>query len=169
MAPYRESLSRLLTGRELEGAPFYLITYASLAGFYAVAMHSGSIWVPLQFVGATAGGLGWAGLGWLLSCQPASEPRTPIPCCTASMMLFAAGALIAFIFPAWVALGALKRRDPAALASPAYWRLNAWALMALGAVQAVAGVATTLFLNRNQDHDGGGGSGGAASLLFYLF
>jgi hypothetical protein len=59
MAPYRESLSRLLTGRELEGAPFYLITYASLAGFYAVAMHSGSIWVPLQFVGATAGGLGW--------------------------------------------------------------------------------------------------------------
>ena len=86
------------------------------------------------------------------------------------MMLFAAGALIAFSVPAWVALGALKRRDPAALASPAYWRLNAWALMALGAVQAVAGVATALFLNRNQDHDGGGGgSGGAASLLFYLF
>ena len=56
------SLNFLLTGRELEGAPFYLITYASLAGFYAVAMHSGNIWVPLQFVGATAGGLGWAGL-----------------------------------------------------------------------------------------------------------
>jgi hypothetical protein len=45
--------------------------------------------------------------------------------------------------------------------------------MALGAVQAVAGVATTLFLNRNPDHDGGGSGGsagdGAASLLFYLF
>lgn len=61
MAPYRESLSRLLTGRELSGVPFYLLTYASLAGFYFVAMHSGSIWVPLQFVGATAGGrvAGW--------------------------------------------------------------------------------------------------------------
>lgn len=55
MAPYRESLSRLLAGTELSGAPYYLLTYASLALFYFVAMHSGSIWVPLQFVGATAG------------------------------------------------------------------------------------------------------------------
>lgn len=57
MAPYRESLSRLLAGTELSGAPYYLLTYASLALFYFVAMHSGSIWVPLQFVGATAGAL----------------------------------------------------------------------------------------------------------------
>ena len=56
MAPYRESLSRLLAGRELTGPPYFLLTYASLALFYFVAMHSGSIWVPLQFVGATAGG-----------------------------------------------------------------------------------------------------------------
>lgn len=82
-----------------------------------------------------------------------------------------AGALIAFIFPAWVALGALRSRDPAAMASPAYWRLNAWALLALGAVQAVAGVATTLFLNRNNDQGGkGAGDGGVAgSLLSYLY
>jgi hypothetical protein len=128
MAPYRESLSRLLAGRELSGAPYYLLTYASLgdrsppplrlpcscrtaasglcagpapsrlawtplrrgvseqlapppflpspppthsaALFFSVAMVSGSIWVPIQFVGATA------------------------------------GALIAFIFPALVALKA---------------------------------------------------------------
>lgn len=57
MAPYRESLSRLLAGTELSGAPYYLLTYASLALFFFIAMHSGSIWVPLQFVGATAGAL----------------------------------------------------------------------------------------------------------------
>lgn len=54
-APYRESLSRLLVGRELTGPPFYLLTYSSLFLFYLTAMHAGSIWVPLQFVGATAG------------------------------------------------------------------------------------------------------------------
>ena len=69
MAPYRESLSRLLAGTELSGAPYYLLTYASLALFYFVAMHSGSIWVPLQFVGATAGALLGSGVqgqrgGW---------------------------------------------------------------------------------------------------------
>lgn len=62
MAPYRESLSRLLAGRELQGAPNYLVTYLSLALFYLIAMHSGSIWVPIQFVGATAGG--WSRWWW---------------------------------------------------------------------------------------------------------
>lgn len=163
MAPYREALSRLLAGRELGGPPFYLLTYASLAAFFWVAMHSGSIWVPLQFVGATA------------------------------------GALIAFIFPAWVALAVVRLRDPAALAShvrreahaqlcchsflsgiyvkcsvllpsvssppfrarpstapsrpQAYWRWNAWALIAIGVVQAAAGIATTLFF-QPPDHNG---------------
>lgn len=55
MWPYRESLSRLCFGQELTGAPFYLVTYASLAVIYATAMASFSIWVPLQLVGATAG------------------------------------------------------------------------------------------------------------------
>ena len=57
MYPYRESLSRLCFGQELSGAPFYLLTYASLAVVYLTAMASSSIWVPLQLVGATAGTL----------------------------------------------------------------------------------------------------------------
>lgn len=57
MWPYRESLSRLCFGQELTGAPFYLLTYASLAAVYLTAMSSSSIWVPLQLVGATAGKL----------------------------------------------------------------------------------------------------------------
>lgn len=32
MAPYKESLSRLLVGTELTGAPYYLLTYLSLGG-----------------------------------------------------------------------------------------------------------------------------------------
>ena len=61
MAPYKESLARLLVGSELSGTPYWLLTYFSLAGFYLVAMRAGSIWVPIQFVGATAGG---SGAGW---------------------------------------------------------------------------------------------------------
>lgn len=131
MAPYRESLSRLLAGTELHGAPYYLVTYLSLALFYFVAMHSGSIWVPIQFVGATA------------------------------------GALIAFIFPAWVALAALRRCDLATVAAQRYWRWNAYALILLGVVQAIAGIAATLFLpNPNQN---GGQNGNAAVPLSYVF
>jgi amino acid permease len=131
MAPYRESLSRLLAGTELSGGPYYLLTYASLALFYFVAMHSGSIWVPLQFVGATA------------------------------------GALIAFIFPAWIALSAIRCRDPAALASQNYWKINAWGLIAIGIAQAVAGVTATLFFS----HKDSGSSNGAldAALAAALF
>lgn len=83
MAPYRESFSRLLVGRELSGGAYYLLSYGSLAAFYAIAMNSGSIWVPIQFVGATA------------------------------------GALIAFIFPALVALkaAALSEGEPLAAVS----------------------------------------------------
>ncbi|EFN54731.1 hypothetical protein CHLNCDRAFT_135437 [Chlorella variabilis] len=122
MAPYRESLSRLLAGRELQGAPNYLVTYLSLALFYLIAMHSGSIWVPIQFVGATA------------------------------------GALIAFIFPALVALKALKGRDPVG-----YWQWNAWALIVLGVLQAVAGVAAVLFFS-DKGHNASG-----SGLMAYLF
>lgn len=38
MWPYRESFSRLVWGHDLEGAPFYALTYLSLAAFYAVGM-----------------------------------------------------------------------------------------------------------------------------------
>lgn len=55
MWPYRESLFRVCFGRNLEGPSFYIITYLSVALFYGVGMVSGSIWVPIQFVGATAG------------------------------------------------------------------------------------------------------------------
>eukprot|EP00887_Chlorella_sp_A99_P002185 scaffold21.g2185.t1 len=118
MAPYRESLSRVLAGAELRGAPYYLLTYASLALFYGTATVAGSIWRPLQFVGATA------------------------------------GALIAFFFPAWVTLRALEsdRAAAAAAASPRYWRWSAWALVVLGAVQAVTGVAAALFLPQPGEH-----------------
>ncbi|PSC68607.1 Extracellular basic protease [Micractinium conductrix] len=131
MAPYKESLARLLVGSELSGTPYWLLTYFSLAGFYLVAMRAGSIWVPIQFVGATA------------------------------------GALIAFIFPAWVALAALRRQDPAALASKRFWVCNAYALVLLGVVQAVAGVTATLFL---PSHDADRQAvGGGVSLLGALF
>lgn len=128
MAPYRESLSRLLAGTELSGPPYYLVTYGSLGLLYWIAMHAGSIWVPIQFVGATA------------------------------------GALIAFIFPAWVALEALRRQDPAALAAQRYWRWNAYGLIALGIVQAVAGV-TTVILNSSKHNSDSSGS----PLLSYVF
>jgi hypothetical protein len=56
MAPFRESLSRVAFGRELPGgAPFYVLTYASVAALYGAALVSGSIWGPLQLIGATAG------------------------------------------------------------------------------------------------------------------
>jgi hypothetical protein len=71
MWPYRESFSRVAFGRELDGIPFYALTYLSLAAFYGVAMVAGSIWVPIQLVGATAGErgvlgewVGWGGVGW---------------------------------------------------------------------------------------------------------
>lgn len=118
-----------------------------------------------------------------------------------------AGALIAFIFPAWIALRAIRCRDPTALASqvgrwegslavgvqrcggapvtgaawlahlltaPAgcrqpgspplplpqgYWTINAWALIAIGIAQAVAGVTATLFFS----HKDSGGQNGARS------
>lgn len=38
MAPYRESLSRLLAGTELSGPPYYLVTYGSLGLLYWIAM-----------------------------------------------------------------------------------------------------------------------------------
>ncbi|KAL4444692.1 hypothetical protein ABPG77_002509 [Micractinium sp. CCAP 211/92] len=129
MAPYRESLSRLIAGTELSGPPYYLLTYGSLALLYWIAMHAGSIWVPIQFVGATA------------------------------------GALIAFIFPAWVALEALRRQDPGALAAQRYWRWNAYGLVALGIVQAVAGVTTVILNGSKPDSNSSGGS----PLLSYLF
>lgn len=57
MLPFRQSLSRLAFGRDLEGRQYYALTYASLAGFYILAMTAKSIWTPLQLVGATAGAL----------------------------------------------------------------------------------------------------------------
>lgn len=57
MFPYRENLFRLLFGRELHGAAYYALTYASLAVFYFTAVAASSIWVPLQLVGATAGAI----------------------------------------------------------------------------------------------------------------
>ncbi|KAI3424945.1 hypothetical protein D9Q98_008327 [Chlorella vulgaris] len=111
MAPYRESFSRLLVGRELSGGAYYLLSYGSLAAFYAIAMNSGSIWVPIQFVGATA------------------------------------GALIAFIFPALVALKAAALSEGEPLAAVRYWRWNAWALIVVGVLQAAAGITACLFLS----------------------
>lgn len=81
-------------------------------------------------------------------------PPSPLP----------AGALIAFIFPAWVALRALGRGHPSALAAPRYWRWNAWALIALGLLQAAAGITATLFFSQPKDH-----GSNAAALLAYLF
>lgn len=105
MWPYRESLFRVCFGRNLEGPSFYIITYLSVALFYGVGMVSGSIWVPIQFVGATA------------------------------------GALIAFIFPAMVALRACGADHLAGSRSQLYWKVNAWALIVLGVIQAVAGLS----------------------------
>jgi len=78
MAPYRESLSRLLVGTELSGVPYYLLTYASLALFYLVAMNSGSIWVPIQFVGATAGTVEGHAV-----CDAGVVLQRQLACCTA--------------------------------------------------------------------------------------
>ena len=62
MAPYVESAERLaLPGRELGQGATLALKYASLAAFWGVAQVSGSIWRPLQLVGATAGG--WRGGG----------------------------------------------------------------------------------------------------------
>ena len=63
MAPYREALGRVLCGAELRGAAYHAVTFASLALFYLVAIWAGSIWRPLQFVGATAGGENDGGAG----------------------------------------------------------------------------------------------------------
>jgi len=48
----------------------------------------------------------------------------------------------------------------------AYWRWNAWALVVLGVVQAVAGITTTLFLTPKGDGHNGMRSN---ALLAYLF
>lgn len=79
-----------------------------------------------------------------------------------------AGVLIAFLAPAWVALAALQRRDPAALAAPRYWRWNAWALIAIGVVQFGATMAAMALAPR----EGGGrqrGGGQGLELLGVLF
>lgn len=120
------------------------------------------------------------------------------------LMCLDAGALIAFIFPALVALKALKGRDPVVMASQAscvaglvsagpcrldlvcrchdtllphpnvpqppcmlllqgYWQWNAWALIVLGVLQAVAGVAAVLFFS-DKGHNASG-----SGLMAYLF
>lgn len=45
-----------------------------------------------------------------------------------------------------------------------YWRWNAWALIAIGIVQAVAGVATTLFFNHGTQNS----SNGLGALLLFF-
>lgn len=84
------------------------------------------------------------------------------------------------MFPAWVALSVLSRRDPAALASQRYWRWNAWALVAIGALQFVA-TMTALTLQATQGgaghdrqgrhnvHSQPGGGERGMTLLAFLF
>lgn len=55
MFPFRQSLARLTIGRDLQGVTYYVVTYVSLFAMCGVAILSGSIWKPLQLVGATAG------------------------------------------------------------------------------------------------------------------
>lgn len=127
MLPYRQSLARLTLGGDAEfgGAGYVVVTYASLALFYAVAMAAKSIWVPIQLVGATA------------------------------------GAAIAFFYPAALAL-AVAGDDNAPGVSGGYYRANAWALVAAGAVQVVTGT-TAVWLETGKG-GGDGGNGLAAGL-----
>ena len=203
MAPYRESLSRLLAGSELSGAPYYLLTYFSLALFYVVAMHAGSIWVPLQFVGATAGtrwdwcrgldpGLRGAGVtaaavkrGADSSAHPPScVPRRRADCVHLSSMDRAAcrpharargaclpgervreGACACHAKCAAHSLrGPFLMFDAAALQR--YWSVNAWALIAIGVAQAVAGVTATLFFSPQDGGKNGALAGALAAALF---
>lgn len=118
--PYRDSFARLLLRRRSrlspKGMTYWLVTYGSLITFYFIAMSAKSIWGPLQIVGATA------------------------------------GAYIAFFAPAIIALMSLKRRGllststaaAAAQERPHYWRINAWSLIVLGAVQVVTGIGVVL-------------------------
>jgi len=56
-----------------------------------------------------------------------------------------AGALIAFFFPAAIALRTLRLHAwQDTQRRPAYWIVNSWALIALGAVQVVTGVGALL-------------------------
>ena len=56
MWPYRAALGRLVLRRELTGlAELRVVSYASLAIFWVLAMKAKSIWMPIQLVGATAG------------------------------------------------------------------------------------------------------------------
>ena len=96
MAPYREALGRVFFGRELHGAPFYTLTYLSLLAFYLIAMVAGSIWRPLQFVGATAGGeVGWVGGLVAMPCAstlpPNGQQGAPGSCPWCECLLIAAG------------------------------------------------------------------------------
>lgn len=122
MLPYRQSLARLTLGGEAEfaGLGYFVVTYVSLALFYAIAMAAKSIWVPIQLVGATA------------------------------------GAVIAFLCPAAVALAVAREPSPPSSVSRSYYTLNAWALIVAGMVQVVTGTAA-VWLNGKGGGDGGNG------------
>lgn len=56
MWPFRATLARLLLGREVEElGVLRAISLVALAGSWLLAGMAGSIWVPMQLVGATAG------------------------------------------------------------------------------------------------------------------
>jgi hypothetical protein len=72
-----------------------------------------------------------------------------------------AGALIAFIFPALVALKACDNQEGwGSHTSTLYWRANAWALIVLGIIQAVTGLAAVFLKPADGDNSAGGGGGG---------
>ena len=77
----------------------------------------------------------------------------------------AAGALIAFFFPALVALKACDNQEGwGSHTSTRYWKVNAWALIVLGVIQAVTGLAA-VFINPSGNDNNGVGLA-AVGLLF---
>lgn len=57
MLPFREALFKLVLRRPPSGMLVLPITYACMLLLYVIGIHSKSIWLPVQLIGATAGAL----------------------------------------------------------------------------------------------------------------
>ena len=115
LQPYRQSLARLILGEDQE--------FAGL-GYYVVTYVSLAIF---YFVAMAAKSI------WV-----------PIQLVGAT-----AGAAIAFFFPAAVALAVVRESAVGGMPlepqlKAGYWRGNAWALVVVGVVQAVTGIAAVV-------------------------
>jgi solute carrier family 38 (sodium-coupled neutral amino acid transporter), member 2 len=142
MLPYRQSLARLILGgdQELAGVGYYMVTYGSLVAFYYIAMAATSIWVPIQLVGATAG----AAIAFFYPAMVALAVVKTWEDVSRDTGGRASAAAVVGGQNEALHMAAAPTAWDNINTNFMYWRLNAWILIVIGAVQVVTGISAVL-------------------------